>query len=195
MKLKKEIILTALITAIITGTVAVAAVSLSAKDIGFKPNNQEWNATNVEDAMNDLYILGNEKSRIIKLGTYNNTYNGVENGISGEDITIDLSSYDGFEKFTTNNFIIEAIEGVFGVKFQNDTHQQTMNFFFTKTYDQSTGKLIITNTYVNNLGQARLSAGLTEYNIWLVYWFIIIIRNYPYFFVTNLSKKVVICKK
>ena len=54
------------ITAIITASISVTAVTLSAKDINFKSTNPEWQADNVEDAMNDLYNLGSENIKYHK---------------------------------------------------------------------------------------------------------------------------------
>lgn len=61
MKINKKILLTAIISAVLASTISVAAVSLSAKDIGFKSTNENLKATNVEDAINDLYVIGNDK--------------------------------------------------------------------------------------------------------------------------------------
>ena len=60
MKIKRTII-TVLITAIITASVSVTAVTLFAKDVGFTSTDEDWNVKNVEDAVNDLYELGNNK--------------------------------------------------------------------------------------------------------------------------------------
>lgn len=138
MKLKKEILLTALITAIITGTVAVAAVSLSAKDIGFKPNNQEWNATNVEDAMNDLYNIGKEVSgkKIYKLG-------------QGRSFSIaDIVGKENVGNYTIENFLVFWTQPTGSISIhRQEGHQYTTitsQQEFVKTYDQTSGVINIT---------------------------------------------------
>lgn len=57
----KIIAITALITALLVGGTCVAAVSLTAKDIKFTSTNEGWEANNVEDAVNDLYVIGQNK--------------------------------------------------------------------------------------------------------------------------------------
>ena len=54
----KTLIVAIMITAILSGTVGVLGVQVLAKNVNFTPTDEEWNVTNVEDAMNDLYVLG-----------------------------------------------------------------------------------------------------------------------------------------
>ena len=155
MKLKKEIILTALITAVITGTVAVTAVSLTAKDIGFKPNNQEWDATNVEDAMNDLYNIGKEVSgkKIYKLGQGRSfsiadivgkekqkaveSTGYLEGTMKCLGTAIRTVGKQGMRYKTTGSISIHRQEGH---QYTTITSQQE----FVKTYDQTSGVINIT---------------------------------------------------
>jgi len=73
MKINKTVkvgILSSLVSILATSGIAVAAVSLSAKEIPFTSNDENWQVDNVEDAVNDLYGLGIEASnaKIYKLG-------------------------------------------------------------------------------------------------------------------------------
>jgi len=57
-KMKLKSILTVLMVALVSSGISVAAVKLTAKDIGFTSTHEEWEVSNVEDAMNDLYNIG-----------------------------------------------------------------------------------------------------------------------------------------
>ena len=54
----------------------VVAVTLTAKDISFTSTNSEWNVNNVEDAMNDLYLLGQNKETM-NLPYYIHPFTGI----------------------------------------------------------------------------------------------------------------------
>ena len=66
MKINKKILLTSIISVVLSSIISVAAVKLSAKEIGFTSSNEGWNVDNVEDAINDLYELELERPKIIK---------------------------------------------------------------------------------------------------------------------------------
>jgi len=57
-KTLKIVLLTAFITVLLTISVGVAAVVLTARDIPFASTDENWKVNNVEDAMNDLYKNG-----------------------------------------------------------------------------------------------------------------------------------------
>ena len=81
----KTLIISITLTIILLGGTCVAAVSLVAKDIGFTSTNEEWNPTNVEVAMNDLYRIGNVKIP----ESYNEGYNiGYNAGYSAGSIRV-----------------------------------------------------------------------------------------------------------
>jgi len=64
----KTIILTAIVCFSISG-IGVVAVNILANDIGFTPNDEEWQVNNVNDAMNDLYELTDKPaSKTISFG-------------------------------------------------------------------------------------------------------------------------------
>ena len=123
MKINKTVkvgLLSSLISIVATGGIAVAAVNISAKDIGFNSGSENWEATNVEDAMNDLYVLGNDKLPENYNKGYNDGYNkGIEGGAKvyklGNGRSFNISSIVGTEnvgKYTSNNFIAVPISGV-----------------------------------------------------------------------------------
>jgi len=66
----KTLIIAIMVTAILSGTVGVIAVKLSAKDVGFTASNEEWQVNNVEDAVNDLYKIGIDNSEEIYIAKY-----------------------------------------------------------------------------------------------------------------------------
>jgi len=77
-KTLKAVVLTAIVTTIIVGGLGVTAVTLTAKNVIFNSTNENLKATNVEDAINELYVLGNNKLP----ESYNTGYNiGYDAGI------------------------------------------------------------------------------------------------------------------
>lgn len=56
MKSNIKLIIGIMIGCIISGGIGAAAYSLLSKDIQFTPDNPNWQAGNVEDALNSLYI-------------------------------------------------------------------------------------------------------------------------------------------
>jgi len=70
MKINKKILLTSIISGVLSSTITVAAVSLSAKEIGFTSTDSEWLVENVEDAVNDLYKIGIDNSEEIYIAKY-----------------------------------------------------------------------------------------------------------------------------
>ena len=55
MKIFKNSIFTFILGLIIAGTIGVVAVNLSANNIDFEPNDENWNVSTVQGALNDLY--------------------------------------------------------------------------------------------------------------------------------------------
>jgi len=67
MKINKKILLTSIISGVLSSTITVAAVSLSAKEIGFTSTDSEWLVENVEDAVNDLYQISINNTPVAKV--------------------------------------------------------------------------------------------------------------------------------
>ena len=68
----KKLFLGILIGAFITGGVS-ADILYSAKDISFSSTNEEFNATNVEDAIIELYKVNNgiiNENKLVAAGSY-----------------------------------------------------------------------------------------------------------------------------
>jgi len=72
MKSNKKFIIGMLFGILLASTVGVVAVKLTAKEIPFTSEDVEWQVDNVEDAMNDLFVLGKAASnvKIYKLGGF-----------------------------------------------------------------------------------------------------------------------------
>ena len=64
----------------------------------------------------------------------------------GIGTTFDVTSYEGYENFTVDNFIIGALSGSdaqSGSRSENNTYAKISGFSLQKTYDESTGSLTI----------------------------------------------------
>ena len=83
-----------IIGGLIFGGIGVAAVTLTAKQITYTPSNSEFNATNAEEALNKLYEMGSNIESIIYLG---------------QGTSFNVTSYEGYQNFTADNFIVEPI--------------------------------------------------------------------------------------
>ena len=88
-KIKLKSIIAMLLVALISSGISVAAVSITAKDIGFTSSDEGWEVTNVEDAMNDLYKY--KDSSGVKLLWTNSD---VSQTFAAQTISLDLSDYD-----------------------------------------------------------------------------------------------------
>lgn len=111
-KTLKTVILTAIISISLVTGVGVAAITLTAKEIGFTSTNEEWKVTNVEDAVNDLYSLKNEGTDSY-LGT-------IPTGTSGTYTVSDLEFTPDYVVVyyatTTNLFVCDWIgEAPYGI--------------------------------------------------------------------------------
>lgn len=95
-KITKQNIFFFILGLIIAGSVAVVAVNLTANNIGFEPDDENWNVETVQAALNDLYTE-KQSSRIIKLSD--------EDVRSNTTRTYDVSNIEGYQNFTADNFI------------------------------------------------------------------------------------------
>lgn len=91
----KKNILSFILGALIFGTCSYTFASYlyRAEDIEFKPTNSEWNATNVNEAIDDLY---NKRTPITYSGTLSSgtlTYNGSSHSLAGNSILDVPSGY------------------------------------------------------------------------------------------------------
>ena len=56
----KKTIITVIICGIIFTSIGVYATNYFAKDVTYKSNDENWKVTNVNDALDDLYVLAND---------------------------------------------------------------------------------------------------------------------------------------
>lgn len=135
----RVVILTAVISAIFTCSITVAAVHMTAKEIPFTSTDETWNADNVEDAMNDLYVLG---------VTANNVK--MESLGTGTSHSYDMKALypDEYQNFTVDDFVVEVKSGSNSSKYScsqctlnntDHTSSSSGSYSLTKNYDATTG--------------------------------------------------------
>ena len=86
----KTMVLFGIFCSIISAGIGVAAIKLVASDIVFKSNYEDWTATNVEAAMNDLYKKINDNDAVT--GTFTGLSGTVDLGFKPTQV-IFLASY------------------------------------------------------------------------------------------------------
>lgn len=89
----KKTIITVIICGIIFTSIGVYATNYFAKDVTYKSNDENWKVTNVNDALDDLYVLANDDTAEI-----------IETGTVSQYMTADT---DLLVKFTFKNTYIE----------------------------------------------------------------------------------------
>lgn len=115
----KKLFLGILIGSFITGGVS-AAVLYSAKDISFSSTNEEFNATNVEDAIIELYKVNNgiiNENKLVAAGSYSGC---------ADNIYIPNSVTNNYYMSTNDNNIVvnkagnyKIYEGTDGSRYEN----------------------------------------------------------------------------
>lgn len=130
-----------IIGGLVFGSIGVVAVTLQASQVTYTSNNSDFSASNVKDAIDKLYeISSSESQNVVDLGT---------------GTSFDLTSYDGYENFTTDNFIIVSLESVsksgsssFRPEYSaNVTSTVTASYSTTKNYNSGTGILTAYATF------------------------------------------------
>ena len=127
----KKIILSFILGAIIFGTCSFAFASYlyRAEDIEFKPTNSEWNVTNVNEAIDDLY---NNKTPITYSGTLSSgslNYNGYPHSLAGNSI-LDIPS--GYTKANVV-FSGNSLSGTQVTTFSAYKNNNWINLYSTST--------------------------------------------------------------
>jgi len=90
----------------------VVAATLTAKDIAFTSTNENLNATNVEEAINELYVIGNDKIP----ASYEEGYNdGVKNGKPTKKQTVSKSISVSGQTTTTVKFTFSELTEITGI--------------------------------------------------------------------------------
>jgi len=173
MKSNKKFIIGMLFGILLASTVGVVAVKLTAKEIPFTSEDVEWQVDNVEDAMNDLFVLGKAASnvKIYKLG-------------EGRSFNIsDIVGQENVGKYTEENFIVVDSGSLSGshTLITDDVngdagsvkYSVTKGTDFTLDYDEETGGITITGgTYTLKAYQieiTHLSSSKTFNKVPIVY--------------------------
>ena len=166
MKINKKILLTSIISAVLASTISVAAVTLSAKEIGFTSTDSEWLVENVEDAVNDLYQISSTSSiNRILLGTitYNTCYG--DNG-NYSTYTYDISEYG--EGITTENIFLDFVSYSIGSSTLGTGSTDPASMSFQKSI--SDGTLTVKIPIVTyNWNPRNIGLSNAVINVYLVY--------------------------
>ena len=81
-----------LLGGIIFGSIGVVAVTLTADQVSFTPNDSSFSVNNTKAAIDSLYDMAlNNSQSVVYLGT---------------GTSFDLTSYSGYQNFTADNFIV-----------------------------------------------------------------------------------------
>ena len=130
-----------IVSGIIFGGIGVYATSqYLAKDINYNPANKNFkkengeSIVNVEDALNELYGKTQLKKVEVKSMSFDLSH--------GVTVTVDLSSYNGYENFSEDNFFLEAV-GYAAASYEAGATKFTNPVYITKSYDKNTGILTI----------------------------------------------------
>ena len=144
MKINKTLkvgILSSLVSIVATGGIAVAAVSLSAKEIPFTSNDENWQVNNVEDAVNDLYELNNVSNKLSYIETFTLSSDVVIT-TNPTEYVISCTSISGYEDLTADSFIFDISKHSF-------TTSNNSTVIINKKYDSVTGNLTISFSLSN----------------------------------------------
>lgn len=153
----KGIVIGTILGTVLTGSIAVTAVTLTAKEIKYTPSTQISTATNAEDAINELYEMTVDlKGNII--------YDVINLGNAREINITDIVGAENIDKYTVDDFIClttyEPIGGIYipAVSDHNyPTYVGTQNYVnITKSYSPSSGILTLTG------GQCNFTVTMSE---------------------------------
>lgn len=93
-KVLKSKLFIILLTAIICVSGSVFATTLYySNQISYLPEDTNWNVSNVEDALNDLYVASNSG------GTYTIKVNWVAQYATGDFLTVEIQNQEGEKVF------------------------------------------------------------------------------------------------
>lgn len=98
---------------IIFSGIGVVAVTLAANQVTYTPSDQSFTATNVKDALDQMYVLANSSStptlNQIGEGEYSKDKtvcgNDANDKAIGHCYVYDLTSYSGYGSMTADNFL------------------------------------------------------------------------------------------
>lgn len=145
MKQRYKYILVFLMGILFSSGIVYAANKISASDISFTSTNENFTATNVQEAMDELYNKS-QSGNITKLDTINE---------KNKNITIDIKEYTtSYQNLTDDNFLINltadssALAGVRSSLDKDDARAYAEFYRPTLTYDSTTGILTVYSGYL-----------------------------------------------
>ena len=160
-------VIIAFVLGILVSGLGVYALNINARDTAYDNTNSGSSATNMQDAIDDLYEKSGNGAELISLGSYN-----VVN------TNIDVSNfYDGdLTKLTSNNFWFDNVVAASGISGRGGTNISViMPSPLTKTYNPETGILRVTSStgmYDTGAGAGTnrtvMSVGINSYSVYLI---------------------------
>ena len=193
--INKNIIIGFIIGLIVMGGIGVGATTL------YNSIQISYEETNVFNALNDLYAMKTELNTIKGLGDAapENISVGKTAVVKGQLVTgtsggnnlklvkvllgtstgnYDLTSYEGYDKFTDDNFSLEITSATGSIWYSGRADSGSVKngtLSFNKIYDSSTGKLSVsksgnTTLYVTEYGKANSDATYNaNFKVYLYY--------------------------
>ena len=183
----KKLIIGFILGGLIFGSIGIYAASYYAKDVSYEPSDASWEVNNVDEAINSLYSMKQELDTLKSVGdaTSDDIAEGKTAVVKGNLVTgtksdsttviylgtgnsFNLTSYEGYEKFTADNFIVEVYSGSVssghldrynGTLSCETSCYATGSYTLSKTYNASSGVLTV-NAKVNDAS----STGWTSLN-------------------------------
>lgn len=155
-KILKSRVFLVLVTAIISSSITgVVAYNYNAKDVSYTPSDSNWNVNNVEEALKSLktgckgslHLIGSSP-----VTTSNSAASTIP--VTGKQkFTYDISSYDNYENYTADNFLV-VLKGLAPTENVNVGTLTTNYSYVTQTYDATTGILTVNipKEYYKNIG-------------------------------------------
>lgn len=141
--------------AVLFSGMTVFAYSLNLSDISYTPTNENFEVNNAQEAIDKLYELSQDT--------------GVEVVNLGTAATIDVSSYDGYENFTEDNFLVTIVSFSASTSTVNGYQSGGGTATVTKSYNAETGVLTISPTSKNyGMGSGMVYSSI-KINTYLIY--------------------------
>ncbi len=160
--MKKNIIFFIMGFALAIG-ISAYALSINARDTAYDNTNSGSSATNMQDAIDDLYERSGNAT-LIDCGTY-----GTSPGSPGESRTVNVYEYyDGdLSVLTADNFILEVDKYHYWGGIGSGAASASTSP--GKVYDSTTGVLTVTNISASVGARDRgMGQGSITFKVWLV---------------------------
>ena len=146
--MKKNIVF--FILGLIVSGFSVYALNIDARNTAYDNTNSGSSATNMQDAIDDLYERSG-KGTIIDCGTYSH-------GIATSH-TVDIKSYyDKYANLTAENIYIIPITVLGSVTNASSNQSKSTSITPSFTYSSSTGIITVSGLYASTGGNATITA-------------------------------------